>query len=117
MYTSASSSWWMRSMTSPFGMLFSSNSRRSQMSAVFHFHVRGLRVDRRGKPLADERVQPADEHVIIRPQFFRGLEGAVAPVVGLFPEVALERQAEAAELAEHADPLRHGGEHSWSRVI
>ena len=36
MYTSASSSWWMRSHTSPVGASFSSTVRRSQTSGVFH---------------------------------------------------------------------------------
>ena len=44
------------------------------------------------------------------------LVGAVAPVVGVFPEVPLHRQPQAAKLAEHTHPVRHDWKHPWAGV-
>ena len=82
-----------------------------------HLHVGGLRVDRGRESLADQRVQPAHERVVAVAQFLGGLEGAVAPVVAVLPEVPLERQAQPAELAEHADAIGHHREHAGAGVV
>ena len=45
------------------------------------------------------------------PQFGLALVGAVAPVVGVLPEVPLHREPQAPELTEDAHPVRHDRKH------
>ena len=51
------------------------------------FHIGRLCVDRRGQTSADQRVQSADELMIVRSQLVSCLEGAVTPIIGVLPEV------------------------------
>src|SRR5205823_12606374 len=72
MYTSASSSWWMRSSTSPAGASFNSNDRRTQMSAVFH----SVRTTAPGVPLVPKPPGPSFQEEVLNSGLYHPSAGA-----------------------------------------